>query len=168
MPRRLVAVILAPLLASAVLAGCGDPPPATGPARAFYFWRTRLDLSPAEHDALVRLRVRRLLVRFFDVAWSPEAAAPRPIAVVDLPAGAVPAGVELVPVVFLRTEVFERVGAPDLPALAERVARQVRAIAGAAGLSFRELQVDCDWDLSERNVRHHGEPALEALFLSFR
>jgi hypothetical protein len=169
--------VLALLLVGLALAACErDRAPPDGPARAFYFWRTRLDLSPSEREALARLHVTRLLVRFFDVAWSAEAATPRPVAVVALAPGAVPAGVEVVPVVFLRAEVFERIAAPELPALAERVARQVRAVADAAGLPIRELQLDCDWTERSREsyfgflaaLRHLAEPSGLALSATIR
>jgi hypothetical protein len=109
-------------------------------------------LSPVERDALARLRVTRLFVRFLDLAWSADANAPRPVAVLEIPPGGpVPAGIEVVPVVFVRSEVFDRVAASELPALAERVLRQVRAVADAAGLSSRELQLDCDWTEATRD-----------------
>jgi hypothetical protein len=143
--RDLAVLCLVSVLASGL--GCRErarePSP---PARAFYFWRTRLDLSPAERDALTSLRVTRLFVRFFDVEWSAAEAAPRRVAVLDARSPAtLPAGLDVVPVVFLRAEVFARSRPGELPALASRTWQEIRRVAADGGLPFRELQVDCDW-----------------------
>ncbi|MGC3998343.1 MAG: hypothetical protein QM767_13055 [Anaeromyxobacter sp.] len=59
---------------------------------------------------------------------------------------------EVVPVVFLRAQVFERTRPSELAALAARTWRQVGSLARAGGLSFRELQLDCDWTESTRGA----------------
>jgi hypothetical protein len=141
-------------------AGCRDRPAGdadavagASPARAFYFWRTRLDLSTAERDALTSLRIGRLFVRFFDVEWSAAEAAPRPLAIVDLAEPrAIPAGVAVVPVVFVRADVFGKLAAGELPALADRTWRLTRHLAEDGGFTLRELQVDCDWTATTRTA----------------
>lgn len=126
---------------------------ASSPERAFYFWRTRLQLSTAEREALTNLRIGRLFVRFFDVEWSAAEAAPRPLAIVDLEKPeAVPAGVAVVPVVFVRADVFSKIAAEELPTLADRTWRLTRHLAESGGFALRELQVDCDWTASTRTA----------------
>jgi hypothetical protein len=157
--RRSIAAVILVAMACVFLtssAGCHHDGRAgaiagASPARAFYFWRTRLALSAAERDALTNLRISRLYVRFFDVEWGAAEAAPRPLAVLDPgERGAIPAGVAVVPVVFVRADVFSRVPIADLPALAERTWRLTRHLAEAGGLTVRELQVDCDWTATTR------------------
>jgi hypothetical protein len=152
--RRIALALLACVLA----AGCGGPRDGTGregtaTSRAFFFWRTRLELSAAERAALETLGVRRLFVRFFDVEWSARAAAPTPVAILDVPdRAALPRGVEVIPVVFVRADVFERTSPGDLAGLAERVWQQVRGEAASAGVAVRELQLDCDWTEGTREA----------------
>lgn len=148
-----LAIALAIVGALGGVAGCDRRParppdgaPGPAPDRAFYFWRTRLELSSAERDAVAALGVRRLFVRFFDVTWGGADHAPRAVAPVDLSgARALPAGVAVVPVVFLRAEVFARARPDDLRSLADRTWRLARALAEGGGVEFRELQLDCDW-----------------------
>src|SRR5688572_20747218 len=85
--------------------------------RAFYFWRTTFELSPAERNALADARVTKLYVRAFDLDETGQVVGR--LTVVDRP----PAGIEIVPVVFLRQELFHQ--AHDPRALAERTWREV-------------------------------------------
>ncbi|MBK9034719.1 MAG: hypothetical protein IPL61_26220 [Myxococcales bacterium] len=133
------------LLVLAVVLACRAAPKVEkGPARrAFYFWRTTLALSGAERRALAELGVERLYVRMFDVAWVDGA--PARLGPIAGGAAAVPAGVEVVPVVYLKNEVFAHVGADGVAALAADTWGAVAERAAALGFAPRELQLDCDW-----------------------
>ncbi|MCK6546356.1 hypothetical protein L6R52_10950 [Myxococcota bacterium] len=109
--------------------------------RAFYVWRTTVELSARERDALGALGVSRLFVRAFDVAPSRDGT-PQLTAPVTF-SGPWPAGVELVPVVFVREAVLHT---PPSDALVTLVAREVRDVVRRAGVAkISELQLDCDW-----------------------
>jgi hypothetical protein len=70
---------------------------------------------------------------------------------VNLGAGATPpAGVELVPAIYVKAEVFKHVAKDALPRLAAAVWAEVQARARAIGFVPRELQLDCDWTDSTR------------------
>lgn len=136
-----------------VLAACGrdpapPPPPAptvdTAPARrAFYYWRTRFALSATETHALAALHVGTIYLRVFDVDWDEEAG-PQVIGPVTADAP-LPAGVAIVPVVYLRNQVFSALAEDGVAPLAARVWREVDDRAHALGFTARELQLDCDW-----------------------
>lgn len=136
-PLPAVFLLAAVLLPTA--AGCARAP---ATRRAFYYWRTVFALTAGEKAVLRDHGIGRLYLRFFDVTW--DAASNR-----ALPAGrlawrdAAPPGIEIVPVVFLRNEVFGL--EPDPAGLAGRVWKLAGSLAAGAGVSFRELQVDCDW-----------------------
>ncbi len=138
------------MLLSAVLAwlltGCSrrEHP---APSRAFYYWRTTFELTPSERKALVELHVDKLYVRAFDVAPG-SGAAPTFLGVVRAsPPQMLPAGIDIVPVVFVKNQVFADAEPGSEQALAERVwneaARVGKLLSGARSLN--ELQVDCDW-----------------------
>lgn len=146
---RVVVAVAAAAVACA--AACSTParsaegPP---PQRAFYYWRTTFQLAPAERQALTELGVTRLYVRAFDVEWSALESAPSLIGKL-VPAGPddaarVPAGIEVVPVVFLREEVLRHT-ARATAALARDVWTEVQRRMQLLGVTPRELQLDCDW-----------------------
>src|SRR5262245_62286893 len=93
----------------ALVASCGGSEPEGPPAPlAYYYWRTTFTLSPAEQRALAELHVDRLYMRVFDVEWDASMSAPSMIGKIAPADGTrVPAGVEVVPVIFLRNEVFQ-------------------------------------------------------------
>jgi hypothetical protein len=166
---RALAVVAAAAAAVVVLgaAACSTParsadgPP---PQRAFYYWRTTFRLSPAEQRAIAELGVTRLYVRAFDVEWSAAEATPSMIGKLVPDAGAdaganagarPPAGVEVVPVVFLREEVLRRTSAQSsraIPGLARELWAEVRRRMALLEVTPRELQLDCDWTDTTRDA----------------
>ena len=143
MIRWLICTLLATGLAS-----CSRPPPAEGPPaqRAFYYWRTTFALSATEQRAISEARVSRLYVRMFDITAEGELAGK-----ITLGAGAhVPAGVEVVPVVFVRQDVFRHEGTAATTALARRTWDEVAHRLALLGVTAHELQVDCDWTDTSR------------------
>lgn len=126
-----------------LLLGCAKPH--VEATRAFYFWRTTFTLTPRERALLTSTRTTRLYLRLFDVTWNARAARAEPVGRLVF-TDDVPAGLDVVPVVFLRNEVFTH--EPDVVALADRVLAAVRA----QNLVFHELQLDCDWTESTRDA----------------
>ena len=131
------------LLPLCLVFGCSAKGSAT--TRAFYYWRTVFTLSRSERAVLRDHRIKRLYLRFFDVSFDPLRGRPVPVALCQF-REAPPPGVEIVPVVFFENAVFGRECDPG--PLAAKVWKLARDISGAEGISFRELQLDCDW--SER------------------
>jgi hypothetical protein len=121
------------------------------PSRAFYYWRSTFELTPAERRALVELQVEKLYVRAFDVAEG-SGDAPTFLGVLrPAPQQSLPPGIKLVPVVFLKNQVFISAKPGTERALAERVWNEARKVGSSLGApAFNELQVDCDWTDSTR------------------
>lgn len=132
----------------ATLGACGGHDAPAGPParRAFYFWRTTFALTATEQRAVTDLGVARIYVRMFDLAWSAADSGATAVGKIVRGAGTtLPAGVELVPVVYLETEVIRRVPEEQLPGLARRLWADVAERAASLGFTPRELQLDCDW-----------------------
>jgi hypothetical protein len=115
--------------------------------RAFYYWRTTFALSPTERAALTAART--LYVRTFDVGWSTALGQPELLGPLTVREPA-PAGVAVVPVVYLKNEVFQKLTADRLEAFARQTWDEVGHRMAALGATPRELQLDCDWSLSTR------------------
>ena len=114
--------------------------------RAFYYWRTTFALSQAERAALAELGVERLYVRMFDVVWDDAArgtAEAGPLVASDH----VPAGIEVVPVVFVRQGIFtrEHLGEAGAAAAARTTWEGIARRTAALGVTPHEVQLDCDW-----------------------
>lgn len=142
------------LLVVAFVTACGgrasDAPPAR---RAFYYWRTTFVLTPAEVEAVGALHVDRLYLRVFDLAWSEDEKSTVPLGPVTLGATAkLPDGVEIVPVVYIKNDVWKHAAKAQLPMLARKVWADVQGRAEAIGFRPRELQLDCDWTDSTRDT----------------
>ena len=128
------------LMAVGLSASCHAPNPA--PTRAFYYWRTVFNPTEAELDVMAAHDVSRLYLRAFDVAWDAAKGEAVPVARCSFQRP-VPAGVELIPVVFLKNDVF--LHDTNVTQLAERVWTLAGATAKDGGAVFVELQTDCDW-----------------------
>jgi hypothetical protein len=117
--------------------------------RAFYHWRTGFHSSPAEREALVQQHVGRLYLHVFDVAWDARTSAALPEGEVSF-AEAVPSTLDVAPVVYVANGALEH--SADPAELAQRVWARTLGIAAAAGFSFHELQIDCDWTDATREA----------------
>lgn len=144
----MIRTTLAVALLVGLLASCGGRREATAPParRAFYFWRTTFALTPAEQQAIAALHVERIYLRVFDLGWADERVATLGPVTGTKP----PEGVEIVPVVYIKAEVFKHLGAAQLPALARETWSHVQDRAAAIGFAVHELQLDCDWTDSTR------------------
>lgn len=118
--------------------------------RAFYYWKTQWSGSPMLARSLAENRISRLYVRFFDIDWDEPAGAALPVAPLQLSA-ALPAGVEIVPVVFIANRVFLNTPYADVDALADHAWLKIRKMAEANAIPLREVQLDCDWSDGTRS-----------------
>lgn len=126
---------------------CGEE--ASAPQPAFYHWEARLDLSEAERALLAQIGTRRLYIRFFDIDWAEEAPEPAPVSWLSA-AEPPPVPVEVVPVVFITNQTFERLPGAEVEALAQKTVRALRATAADWARPV-EWQFDCDWTEATRD-----------------
>ena len=136
---RNIAWVLALLL---VLAACSKRAPQAVPDAepGVYYWRTSLSLDSAERAFLAQHDIKKIYLRVFDVGVG-QSGRPVPVATLSF-ADALPAGVRVVPVVFMTEECLRA----DTTALAQRMMRRVMKMVDAEGLpGVSEVQIDCDW-----------------------
>ena len=125
------------------------------PVRAFYFWKTRWEPSAEILSALNANRIQKLYVRFFDVQWNRGKS--EPVSPLEF-AAKLPANLDLVPVVYFTNAVFLKTPYAEVEKLSENVLKKINLMATEQGVSFRQLQVDCDWsEGSRRNYFHFVE-----------
>jgi hypothetical protein len=139
---------------------------------SFYYWKTQYSLTGTDSAALKNLGVHRLYVRFFDITadWGNK---PYPVGRLEN-AEPFPADIEVVPVIFIANTVFsyrseyeaqrdETLPIPDyhmpeidsatVRALAEDLVRKTLRMAKRyTTREIREIQLDCDWTPSSRDL----------------
>jgi hypothetical protein len=110
---------------------------------SFYYWRTGFSLDSAERQTLNDNSVHTLYVRYFDVDWPDSDTLPAPVAPIrfDSP----PTGDTIVPVVFFRNRVFEKMAPTQTSALVDKVLALVRRINASVQTPPAGIQFDCDW-----------------------
>jgi len=154
MPRRRLFAMtrthaIAMLAACACAWSCAGRPDEPRASRAFYYWRTTFQLSDSEQRALADLHVNRLYIRMFDLDWRDEPSVVGPLAAAP---SRVPAGIEAVPVVFVKEQLFRHVDTARVHRIAELAWREIQTRATLVGFTPREIQLDCDWTDSTRDV----------------
>ena len=121
------------------LSGCRPASVKEG-RRGVYFWRTTFALNDAERDFLDRHKVDMMYVRYFDVVMGNDGK-PVPNATIKI-AHSVPAGVEIVPTVFIVNDCVK----PGFDSLATRLVDRVLQMNETHNIKgVNELQIDCDW-----------------------
>lgn len=115
---------------------------------AFYYWKTDFSLTGKQRSLLKEVGANRLYVRFFDVVWDTRLKQPVPRAV--LKASDVSKDLKIIPVVYLTNQVFEQTKGSELDSLASRVNVEILRLAEKAGVSYPEVQIDCDWTVGTK------------------
>lgn len=111
---------------------------------AFYFWRTSFSLTETEQQYLKDLDVKKLYIRYFDVGLQNN----EPIPVAPVVFNEKPTGYNVVPVVYIKNEVFLQNG--DTDSLAVKVYNYIQQINKSADVTVNEIQFDCDWSLKSK------------------
>ena len=111
---------------------------------AFYFWRTSFSLTETEEQYLKDLEVKKLYIRYFDVGLQNNEAVPVAPVVFNYKL----AGYNVVPVVYIKNEVFLQNDSAD--SLAVKVYNYIQQINKSADVTVNEIQFDCDWSLKSK------------------
>jgi hypothetical protein len=139
------------LLYATLLVACSAPkPPAV---RAYYFWKSDFRLSPNESRQLFdTLKITKLYLKYFDVAWSAAQNAPSPLDNMQI-ATVLPKNVSVVPTIFITNETLQRIDSTQTDTLAKHIATKIIEKTTNANLTAQvhEWQIDCDWSAKTKN-----------------
>lgn len=118
-----------------------------GNCNGIYYWKTTFSLDSTDTAFLKRHDIGRMYVRFFDVDYDGEVV---PIASTRFKSTK-PEGVEIVPTVFVTVRAIR--GMKDEEELAKNIVTRVLNMADYHDLGpVKEIQLDCDWTESTRDV----------------
>lgn len=109
----------------------------------FYYWRTDLHLDDVEKKALNKADVPYLYTRFFDIEKVDGKF--QPIGVITKNEN-FKTDKEIVPVIFIKNEVFYDITLDEIGFLARNISSLVKKKQSDFGLKVsHEIQIDCDW-----------------------
>lgn len=118
--------------------------------RSFYYWKTGFSLHSYECSRLRDLQCRTIYLRCFDVDWDEKQQTPKPVATVHVQE-APDKTFAYVPVVFITQKAIARITPQDIPQLAAHICQLTDQLLRSNQLSFKELQIDCDWTATSRD-----------------
>lgn len=116
---------------------------------AFYYWKTVFTTTSHEKEIWNRIGFKKMGLRFFDVGM--ENGIPRPMAELKIES-ALPDKLNIEPVVFIQEKVFRSLDSVEAWKLGEKIFHRISGMAAAFHISFNQIQLDCDWTLSSRNL----------------
>jgi hypothetical protein len=116
-------------------------------ATAFYYWKTCFSLNNQQADILKQTG-NNTYIRFFDISWNDKQQRAYPNAVVQF--NEVPAGLNIIPVVYITNKTFENIPDTAVATLAGHCNKLINDLAEGKKISYTKVQVDCDWSLSTR------------------
>lgn len=111
---------------------------------SFYHWKTNFDLDSSQQKTLNNLKVEKLYVKYFDVKWVNNKAIP--VAEVNW---ITQPNFEIIPVIFMTTDVFTHLDSAQIKVLSKNVASKIKQLHPTS--KFTEIQIDCDWMPSIKN-----------------
>jgi hypothetical protein len=139
-----------------LLAHCKQPAPNHITERGFYYWKSTIGLSATEKEALEKLQVKKLYIKFFDVVWDAAGQRPIPVAKIQftesMAAWLQDRQTEIIPTVFITNECMQSVDSNHIADMANRIQELLAGIAGNNHIAgaIHEIQIDCDWTATSK------------------
>lgn len=119
-------------------------------SRGFYYWKTNVNISPYEQDYMHRVGAQVTYLRFFDIDIAADGRSAGPLAVVNFGKGLPDHGI--VPVVFITARALDVMQWHELDDYAENIAQLLARRSSRIDLVPIEIQIDCDWTRSNRDL----------------
>jgi hypothetical protein len=119
---------------------------------AFYYWKSVLNITDFELKKLDSLKVKTLYVKFFDVGWDKERGTSVPIAKLQSTTFKLPQHLAVIPTIFITNECIEKLDSQRVLELVDNILILLKEVSTVNSiLSFKEIQIDCDWTGSTKS-----------------
>ncbi len=131
--------------------------------RAIYYWKSsESKLTAYETDFLKKHRIQKVYVKLFEIDVQNEKGA-IPISKTQLQ-WSMNKTIEVVPVVFIRNTVFKHTNESELRQLADNILFLIdkKRMEQFHDISFKEIQIDCDWTIQTAHRYHEFLRLLKA------
>lgn len=103
----------------------------------------------------------KLYLRFFDIKWDAKTNRAYPEAVINFQQKINTA--QVTPVVFITNQTFEKLALSEVDSLALHSHKLISQLASKHKIHYRQVQFDCDWNLSTKEKYFHFLKTLKAI-----
>lgn len=147
MTMKLSTAVVCFLLSLGLTLSCSKPKPMPTTVRSVYYWSTTLNMDSVKTAFMRNYDISRMYIRYFDVVADQSGRAV-PNATLKF-ATDVPQGIDVVPTVFVMPECLRQ----DRSRLASLIVKRVVQMNETNDVyNVKEIQIDCDWTQSTRQL----------------
>ena len=147
MTMKLSTAVVCFLLSMGLTLSCSKPKPMPTTVRSVYYWSTTLSMDSVKTAFMRNYDISRMYIRYFDVVADQSGRAV-PNATLKF-ATDVPQGIDVVPTVFVMPECLRQ----DRSRLASLIVKRVVQMNETNDVyNVKEIQIDCDWTQSTRQL----------------
>ena len=144
---KLSTAVVCFLLSIGLTLSCSKPKPMPTTMRSVYYWSTTLNMDSVKIAFMRNYDISRMYIRYFDVVADQSGRAV-PNATLKF-ATDVPQGIDIVPTVFVMPECLRQ----DRSRLASLIVKRVVQMNETNDVyNVKEIQIDCDWTQSTRQL----------------
>lgn len=144
---KLSTAVVCFLLSMGLTLSCSKPKPMPTTMRSVYYWSTTLNMDSVKTAFMRNYDISRMYIRYFDVVADQSGRAV-PNATLKF-ATDVPHGIDIVPTVFVMPECLRQ----DRSRLASLIVKRVVQMNETNDVyNVKEIQIDCDWTQSTRQL----------------
>lgn len=144
---KLSTAVVCSLLSMGLTLSCSKPKPMPTTVRSVYYWSTTLSMDSVKTAFMRNYDISRMYIRYFDVVADQSGRAV-PNATLKF-ATDVPQGIDVVPTVFVMPECLRQ----DRSRLASLIVKRVVQMNETNDVyNVKEIQIDCDWTQSTRQL----------------
>ena len=144
---KLSTAVVCFLLSMGLTLSCSKPKPMPTTMRSGYYWSTTLNMDSVKTAFMRNYDISRMYIRYFDVVADQSGRAV-PNATLKF-ATDVPQGIDIVPTVFVMPECLRQ----DRSRLASLIVKRVVQMNETNDVyNVKEIQIDCDWTQSTRQL----------------
>lgn len=144
---KLSTTVVCFLLSIGLTLSCSKPKPMPTTMRSVYYWSTTLSMDSVKTAFMRNYDISRMYIRYFDVVADQSGRAV-PNATLKF-ATDVPQGIDIVPTVFVMPECLRQ----DRSRLASLIVKRVVQMNETNDVyNVKEIQIDCDWTQSTRQL----------------
>ena len=147
MTMKLSTAVVCFLLSIGLTLSCSKPKPMPTTMRSVYYWSTTLNMDSVKTAFMRNYDISRMYILYFDVVADQSGRAV-PNATLKF-ATDVPQGIDIVPTVFVMPECLRQ----DRSRLASLIVKRVVQMNETNNVyNVKEIQIDCDWTQSTRQL----------------